>query len=183
MPDSVGKAGTRRRTQVTTPWACREPIAVGPACLALSKAARLAALFAPAPAYGDQNPSNPVSPNAVNVNAVTEHGLHGPVMPPNPSDDLAMLAGRPPNDGRLALRPFRMVATSPSIGAGRSALRHPGRDRSLGCAHAGMVARRAAPVRCGSGIASTWLARRRGLMGGLASRIGDASRAGVRWQG
>jgi hypothetical protein len=28
------------------------------------------------------------------------------------------------------------VATSPSIGAGRSALRHPGRDRSLGCAHA-----------------------------------------------
>jgi hypothetical protein len=31
------------------------------------KAARLAALFAPAPAYGDQNPSNRVSPNAVNV--------------------------------------------------------------------------------------------------------------------
>jgi hypothetical protein len=35
-----------------------------------------------------------------------------------------------------------MVATSPSIGAGRSALRHPGRDRSLGCAHAGTVAQR-----------------------------------------
>jgi hypothetical protein len=169
VPDSVGKAGTRRRTQVTTSWACREPIAVGPACLALSKAARLAALFAPAPAYGDQNPSNPVSPNAVNVNAVTEHGLHGPVMPPNPSndlkrqrrqrrrhdhehalgapvmpptpsDDLAKLASCRPNDGRLALRPLRTVATSPSIGAGRSALRHPGRDRLLGYAHAGTVA-------------------------------------------
>jgi hypothetical protein len=65
-----------------------------------------------------------------------EHGLRGLVMPPNPWEDLAKLAGQRPNDGRLALRPFRMVATSPSIGAGRSALRHPGCDRSLGCAHA-----------------------------------------------
>jgi hypothetical protein len=67
-------------------------------------------------------------------------------MPPNPSDDFAKLDRRRPNDGRLALRPLRMVATSPSIRAGRSALRHPGRDRSLGCAHAGIVARRAAAV-------------------------------------
>jgi len=63
-------------------------------------------------------------------------------MPPNPSDDLPKLAGRRANHGQLALRPLRMVATSPSIGAGRSALRHPGRDRSLGCAHAGTVAQR-----------------------------------------
>jgi hypothetical protein len=69
-----------------------------------------------------------------------EHALGAPVMPPTPSDDLAKLASCRPNDGRPALRPLRTVAPSPSIGAGRSALRHPGRDRSLGYAHAGTVA-------------------------------------------
>jgi hypothetical protein len=83
-----------------------------------------------------------------------EHALRAPVMPPTPSDDLAKLAGRRPNDGRLALRPLRMVAPSPSIGAGRSARRHPVRDRSLGYGHAGRVAQRPRyapkllPIRC-----------------------------------